>query len=96
MDHARILGQVVATRIYKGLDGVRLMVAQVEDTDGKPIGEPIVVADPLQAGVGERVWIVHGREAALACPVTFVPVDHAVVGIVDGVDREDPPHGSSP
>jgi microcompartment protein CcmK/EutM len=32
------------------------------------------------------VFIVGGREAALALPETFVPVDHSVVGIVDEVD----------
>jgi ethanolamine utilization protein EutN len=38
------------------------------------------------AGPGELVYIVASREAALACPEKFVPVDHAVVGIVDQVE----------
>jgi ethanolamine utilization protein EutN len=88
MDHARILGEVVASRKHASLDQVRLLLAQIEDADGKPLGEPIVVADALQAGVGERVWVVHGREGSLALPVPFSPVDVAVVGIVDGSDRE--------
>jgi len=32
------------------------------------------------------VFIIGSREAALALPVKFVPVDHAIVGIVDQVD----------
>jgi microcompartment protein CcmK/EutM len=32
------------------------------------------------------VFIVASREAALTMPVKFVPVDHAIVGIVDEVD----------
>jgi ethanolamine utilization protein EutN len=87
MDLATIRGVVVATRKHAGLDGVRLLVAQLEDVDGKAVGEPIVVADALQAGVGQRVWVVHGREAALALPVAFTPVDHAVVALVDAVER---------
>jgi microcompartment protein CcmK/EutM len=37
------------------------------------------------------VFIVASREAALALPVNFVPVDHAVVGIVDEVDTVSDP-----
>lgn len=87
MELARITGTVVATQKAPGLDGVRLLVAVPEDEQGRPTGEAYVVADALQAGVGERVWVVHGREAALSLPVTFVPVDHAVVGLVDGATR---------
>ena len=31
------------------------------------------------------VFFIASREAALTLPVTFVPVDHAIVGIVDDV-----------
>jgi hypothetical protein len=31
------------------------------------------------------VYFVAAREAALAMPDPFVPVDHAIVGIVDAV-----------
>ncbi len=39
---------------------------------------------------GQLVYIVASREAALAMPETFVPVDDAIVGIVDqlAVDGE--------
>ena len=37
------------------------------------------------AGPGELVYIVAAREAAAAMPDPFVPVDHAIVGIVDAV-----------
>jgi microcompartment protein CcmK/EutM len=37
------------------------------------------------AGPGELVYFVAAREAAQAMPDTFVPVDHAIVGIVDAV-----------
>ncbi|HEU4612145.1 MAG TPA: EutN/CcmL family microcompartment protein, partial [Kofleriaceae bacterium] len=40
----------------------------------------------VQAGVGDLVYLVGSREAALACDPWFVPVDAAIVGIVDGVD----------
>ena len=46
----------------------------------------MVAVDATQAGPGERVFCVASREAALACEPTFVPVDAAIVGIVDDVD----------
>jgi microcompartment protein CcmK/EutM len=38
------------------------------------------------AGPGELVYYEGGREAAMALRETFVPVDHAIVGIVDVVN----------
>ncbi len=46
----------------------------------------LVAADAVHmAGPGELVYFVASREAAQALPETFVPVDHAIVGIVDAV-----------
>jgi ethanolamine utilization protein EutN len=83
MELARVIGRVVATVKYPTLVGVRLLVIQPEDAGGNAQGEPIVAADALQAGPGDLVKWVAGREAALTLPKTFAPVDCAVVGIVD-------------
>jgi ethanolamine utilization protein EutN len=83
MQLARVLGSVVATVKHESLTGVRLLLIQPQDHDGLPDGDAIVAADPLQAGVGDLVSWVTGREAALALPVTYSPVDTAVVTIVD-------------
>ncbi len=85
---AEVTGTVVATVKYQGLEGVRLLVVQPLDRDRNPKGEMVVAADAVEmAGPGELVYIVESREAALALPEPFVPVDHAVVGIVDQVAR---------
>ena len=42
------------------------------------------------AGVGELVYYEGGREAAMTLNPAFVPVDHAIVGIVDGVNVPHP------
>jgi len=85
---AEVTGTVVATTKYEGLEGVKLLIVQPLDRDRKPVGRQVVAADAVaMAGPGELVYIVASREAALACPVPFVPVDHAIVGIVDRVDR---------
>jgi ethanolamine utilization protein EutN len=87
MNLARVIGTVVANHKYPGLSGVKLLIVQPLDRRQHAVGDPVVATDATaQAGPGELVFIVGGREAALALPETFVPVDHSVVGIVDEVD----------
>ncbi len=86
MQLARVLGSVVATEKVEGLDGVRFLVIQPLDKHQEPTGGTVVAADAVQmAGPGELVYFVSSREAAEALPQRFVPVDHAIVGIVDHV-----------
>jgi len=85
---ARVIGTVVATTKYEGLAGVKLLVVQPLDRDANPQGAAAVAADATaQAGPGHLVFVVGSREAAQAMPETFVPVDLAITGIVDEVDR---------
>ena len=87
MQLGRVIGTVVATVRYEGLEGVKLLVVQPLDKRLQPEGDAVVAADGVHmAGPGELVYFVASREAALACPETFVPVDHAIVGIVDAVE----------
>lgn len=83
MQLAKVIGTVVASDKHESLVGVRLLVIQPQDEDGVADGDAIVAADPLQAGPGELVEWTTGREAALALPVSFSPVDAAIVRIVD-------------
>lgn len=88
MQLAEVTGTVVATLKYEGLEGVKFLIVQPLDRDRRPVGGEVVAADAVaMAGPGELVYIVASREAALAMPEPFVPVDHAVVGIVDAVER---------
>lgn len=88
MQLARVLGSVVATVKHPSLEGVRLLLIQPQDDEGTPDGDPIVAADALQAGAGELVEWVTGREAALTLPVTYSPVDAAIITIVDDVNAD--------
>lgn len=86
MQLGKVIGTVVASIRTPGLDGVRFLVVQPLDRECRPTGRAVVAGDGVQmAGPGELVYFVASREAALAMPDTFVPVDHAVVGIVDQV-----------
>ena len=88
MQLARVLGNVVATIKHESLVGVRLLVIQPQDEEGVPDGDAIVACDPLQAGPGDLVEWTTGREAALALPVTYAPVDASVVRIVDHAESD--------
>lgn len=86
MQLARVLGRVVATEKADGLEGVRFLLIQPLDKNQRPTGGTVVAADAVHmAGEGELVYFVSSREAAEALPVRFVPVDHAITGIVDEV-----------
>ena len=86
MQLARVIGTVVATQKYRDLVGIKFLIVQPLTKQQEPAGQPVVAADAtLQAGPGELVFIVGSREAAQAMPEPFVPVDHAIVGIVDDV-----------
>ena len=90
MKLATVVGTLVASEKYEGLEGIKFLIVQPLNRDRRPTGEPVVAADATaQAGPGELVFIVASREAALSLPETFVPVDHAIVGIVDQVDLPD-------
>lgn len=82
----RVIGTVVACEVYEGLAGVPLLVVQPLTKSGEPKGDPVVCADSTQmAGPEELVYFEGGREAAMTLHEVFVPVDHAIVGIVDDI-----------
>jgi len=87
MKLGRVRGSVVATVKAQGMEGMRLLVVQPLAEDQTPRGACVVAADAVnQAGPGDLVYFVASREAAEAMEPRFVPVDHAIVGIVDGID----------
>ncbi len=86
MQLGRVIGTVVATTRTEGLDGVRFLVVQPLDKQQRESGAPVVAADAVaMAAPGELVYFVASREAAEALEERFVPVDHAIVGLVDHV-----------
>ena len=90
MKFGRVIGTVVATRKYQDLEGIKFLIVDLADKQLKSTGEYVVAADATaQAGPGELVFIVSSREAGQALPEWFVPVDDAIVGIVDEVDGRD-------
>ena len=88
----KVTGRLVASIVCQGMEGVPLLWVQPLDKHGQPEGQPFVAADGTRmAGPDEIVYWEASREAALTLTPSFVPVDHAVVGIVDDVQIDDHP-----
>lgn len=79
----RVIGTCVSTKKVEGLAGVKLLVVQPLDKRGVAKGRIQVAVDVVQAGPKDFVYLVGAREASHALEEAFVPVDAAVVGIVD-------------
>lgn len=86
MQLGRVIGTVVATRKVDGLESAKLLLVQPLTPRHEPKGEPFAAVDTVRAGLGDVVYTVHNREAALALEPWFVPVDASIVGIVDQVE----------
>lgn len=79
-----VKGRAISTLKYQGLEGLRLLVVQPVNRRLESLGSVQVAVDVVQAGTGDLCVMVRSREAALAMPeIKFVPVDLALVGIVD-------------
>ncbi|MCD6386078.1 EutN/CcmL family microcompartment protein [Candidatus Sumerlaeota bacterium] len=87
MDLARVIGKFVATRKDPSLEGVTILLVQPLDAELNPVGEPEVATDALGIrGVGELVFLVSSGDAVYTGPGgRTIPVDAAVMGIVDEI-----------
>lgn len=85
MNLGRVTGRVVSSIRYPGLEGVRLLILQPLDERLAPAGATLVACDAVQAGPGDLVFWIGGREATAPLPQTFVPVDATIIGHVEDV-----------
>ncbi len=84
MKTGKVIGNIWATRKEEKLAGLKLLIIQpVNLLDDAPVEYPIVAADIIGAGVGEKVIYVGGSSARAAAGGSDIPVDATVVGIVD-------------
>ena len=82
----RVIGTVVPAMTVDELDSTPLLWVQPLDREGQAEGEALVCADGTRmAGPGQVIYWVASREAALTLDPWFVPVDDAIVGLVDDV-----------
>lgn len=89
---AQVIGQVVATKKDEHMTGRKLLLLRpqlVDEQDPAKFRDgsnTIVAIDTVGAGIGELVMFCQGSSARQATGLKTVPVDAAVVAIVDRVD----------
>jgi len=88
---AKVTGSVVATQKVASLTGQKLLVVEpyrVDEKDRsrlKATGRTFVAVDTVGAGAEEFVLIVQGSSARLTPETKSLPVDAAIIGILDSV-----------
>ena len=92
---ARIDGTLTAAKRHDLLEGVRFLIAQRLEADGRTSGEPIVVLDRLRARHGSTVLVSSDGDIAREWLGSTVPARLVVVGIVDRVGRGHDAGGAS-
>ncbi len=88
---ARVTGSVVATQKVDAMVGQKLLVVEplrVDEKDQsslKGTGRTFICVDTVGCGEGEIVLIVQGSSARMTPETGKLPVDAAIIGIVDTV-----------
>ena len=82
---SRVVGTVVATRKDPRLEGKKLLILKPVSPDGQDENGYVVSVDTVGSGIGERVIAVAGSSARKAEGCKDIPVDNAIIGIVDEV-----------
>jgi ethanolamine utilization protein EutN len=89
---AEVIGQVVATKKDELMVGRKLLVLRPKLVDEKDPtkfkngANTIVAIDTVGAGEGELVLFCQGSSARNAQGLKSIPVDAAIVGIIDRVE----------
>jgi len=86
-----LAGSVVSTQKVASLTGQKLLVVEPYRADEndrsrlKSTARTFVAVDTVGAGAGEFVLIVQGSSARLTPETKSLPIDAAIIGIVDTV-----------
>jgi ethanolamine utilization protein EutN len=86
MQLGKVLGTVVASQKQGKLGGLKLLMIQDMDHEGRLLATTRVAGDTVGAGVGETVLITSGSSSRFTSLTNDAPVDDIVVGIVDAID----------
>ena len=78
---ARLIDSIWATRKADSLQGLKFMLA--EEIGGSSQWRRLIVVDNIGAGIGDRVIVSTGSAARRMLGNDDIPVDAAVIGIID-------------
>jgi microcompartment protein CcmK/EutM len=79
----KVVGTVVASQKDEKLEGMKLLVLQRLDIEGRVQDGYVVATDAVGAGVGEVVMYATGSSARQTTLTTNRPCDAVIMAIVD-------------
>lgn len=82
----KVVGTVVASRKDERLEGFKFLVVRRLDIENREVGDYIVAADAVQAGVGDVVMFATGSSARQTVITDKKPCDAVLMAIVDTWD----------
>ena len=94
---AKVTGSVVSTQKVQQMVGQKLLIVEplrVDEKNKKSLkgtGRTFICVDTVGAGEGETVLIVQGSSARFTEDTKMLPIDAAIIGIVDSVEA----HGNT-
>jgi microcompartment protein CcmK/EutM len=68
------------------LQGAIFRIVEPVDEHGKATAGLLVAVDNIASRRGDLVYLVKGKEAIMPWRSDMVPIDAAIVGLVDGVE----------
>jgi len=89
---ARVIGSVVSTKKDETMRGQKLLlirpmlIDEANPAQFRAGPNTIVAVDALGAGVGDLVLFCQGSSARMATGMKPLPIDAAVIGLVDNVE----------
>ena len=82
----KVIGTVVSTIKVPSLTGSKFLIVEKINQDLTAKKQTEIAVDTVGAGDGETVIVVGGSSARMAGGDKTLPVDAAIVGIVDTVE----------
>lgn len=82
-----VIGNIWATKKDEDLNGLKLLIVEPINVKTNQTSIPIVAADIVGAGIGEKVLVISGGAARHAAKKnTSCAIDAVIVGIIDDLE----------
>ena len=79
----QVVGTLVASRKDEKLEGFKFLVVRRLNVENEQVGDYVVAADAVQAGIGDVVMYATGSSARQTTVTDRRPCDAVIMAIVD-------------
>jgi len=82
----KVVGTLVASRKDEKLEGYKFLVVRRLNVENEEVGDYVVAADAVQAGIGDVVMYATGSSARQTVVTDKRPCDAVIMAVVDTWD----------